>query len=128
MIYPNCTNGNTARRRIVDGGASPGFYRRLAATGEEDGCAFIRDDSSVCGAERRPGSPYCADHHALCHIAGSGRRARRRLREEEALATAVGGRLGRPARIPPDPLLRRLENVARGFSRSKCSRIVRGEG
>jgi len=50
---------------------------------------------------------------------------RRRLKETEALASAVGGRRGRSARVPPDRFLRRLENVTRGLARSQCSRIVR---
>jgi hypothetical protein len=94
---------------------------------DREGCAYLGDDRTACGAERRPGSPYCAHHHALCHLAGGGSRERRRLRADEALACAVGGRRGRELRAPPEPFLRRLENVARGFSRPQCSRIVRDE-
>ena len=108
----------------MDGGLS----RAIVATigeGEDEGCAYILDNKAICGATRQPGSPYCGHHHALCHVAGGSRGERRRLKETEALATAVGGRCGRPALTPPDPFLRRLENVARGFTRPSCSRIVR---
>lgn len=93
----------------------------------DEGCAFILEEGGCCGAERREKSPYCLHHHALCHAPEQSRRGRRRLKEAEALATAVGGRTGRLWRLPPDPLLRRLENVARGFVRPKCSRFVREE-
>ena len=93
---------------------------------DDDGCAFILDDGGGrCGALRREGSPYCAHHHALCHLAKESRRGKRRLKETEALARAVGGKAGRLWRLPPDPVLRRLENVARGFARPERSRFVR---
>ena len=87
--------------------------------------AIFPGDSA--GASLKPGSPYCREHHALCHVAEGSIRGRRRLREAEALANAVGGRQGRPARTPPEPVLRRLENVARGFARPRCSCIVPSE-
>jgi len=107
----------------MDGGTSRGFGRKIAE-GEDEGCAFILDGDAKCGARRKDGSPYCDHHHTLCHVSGGSSGERRRLREAEALASAVGGRRGRPWRFPPDPLLRRLENVARGFVRPNCSRIV----
>jgi hypothetical protein len=111
----------------VDGGTL-GAFGNGATTKEDDGCAFILDDNGVCGAERREGSSYCAHHPAVCHVACGSRHERRRLRETEALAIAVGGRRGRPARMPPDRFLRRMENISRGFLRPDCSRIVlRGE-
>ena len=94
---------------------------------EDEGCAFILDDGGRCGAVRRERSAYCAHHHALCHVSEESRRGKRRLKEAEALASAVGGKAGRPARLPPDPLLRRLENVARGFPWPNRSRFVQGE-
>jgi hypothetical protein len=110
----------------VDGGVSYASGRELREP--EDRCAFILESGESCGAGLRTGSSYCDHHHALCHLPSGGVRERRRVREAEALAAAVGGRLGRPTRLPPDPLLRRLENVARGFSSAKCSRFVpRGE-
>jgi hypothetical protein len=108
----------------VDGGALRVFGKRLDKR-EDEGCAFILDGGGICGAALRPGSPYCPHHHALCHVSGGGARERRKLREAEVLARAVGGRYRRPARVPPDPFLRRLETLLRAFSRPKCSCIVR---
>lgn len=109
----------------MDGGGLFGAVGDAGRQREEDeGCAFILDGGGCCGAARRDGSPYCPRHHALCHHAEESRRGRRRLKEAEDLASAVGGRAGRPWRLPPDPLLRRLENVARGFSRAGRSRFV----
>jgi hypothetical protein len=116
----------------MDGGGVPALHAIVAATAD-DGCAFILDEDSAirrlklptsCGAARRPGSPYCAPHHAVCHIAGGSAGEWRRLREIEALAAAVGGRCGRAERLPPDRFLRRLEQIARGFLRPDGSRIV----
>ena len=109
----------------MDGGAFPTAGQRL--DDGDGGCAFILDGGTSCGAAPRAGSPYCPHHHALCHLRGGSAGERRRLGEAEALAAAVGGRRGRRARVPPDPLLRRLENIARGSSRPYRSRIVRGE-
>jgi hypothetical protein len=109
----------------VDGGAPRIFEQRIGEGEVDEGCVFMVAEGGCCGAPRRPGSSYCREHHALCHLVEGSRGERRRLREAEALASAVGGRQGRPAREPPDPLLRRLENIARGFSRSHRSRIVR---
>jgi hypothetical protein len=102
----------------------------------DDGCAFILGDGGeqgsgprvVCGQPRRPASPYCADHHALCHIAEGSGAERRQLKTAEALAKAVGGRRGKPGRVPPDWLLRRWEKLARDALRPSRSRIVQGEG
>ncbi|HYM71601.1 MAG TPA: hypothetical protein VET89_01375 [Stellaceae bacterium] len=118
----------------MDGGTTLGSNGPIAQW-DDEGCAFIldNDDGSpmprkfFCGAERRAGSPYCAHHHALCHVAEGSVDARRQLRTTEALATAVGGRRGRSSRNPPERFLRRLENLARGVSRPKCSCIVLGE-
>lgn len=125
IIYAPCDNCKARGSNIVDGGASQAFDRKLNTHAE--GCAFILDDGETCGAEKRAGSPYCQAHHALCRLPGGSVRERRRLGEAEALAAAVGGRQGRPERVPPDPFLRRLENIVRSFSRSYCSRIVHGD-
>jgi hypothetical protein len=109
----------------VDGGASRAFGIKGRGQDEDEGCAFILDSGGTCDARRREGSPYCGHHHALCHVSEESRRGRRRLKEAEALASAVGGRAGKPARLPPDPVLRRLENIARGFARANRSRFVR---
>ena len=102
---------------------------RASGVGEaEDGCAFVIDGAdgrpggvNFCGAPRETGSAYCPGHHALCHLPKGGAAEGRQLREIEALAEAVGGRQGREARNPPDPLLRRLDRIAQAFSRPKCS-------
>jgi hypothetical protein len=105
-------------------------------TSEPDGgCAFIVADTApeageprVCNAARRPGSAYCPQHHARCRLPAGSAGERRQLREIEALAEAVGGRQGRPARSPPPALLRRLARLERRlFLRHGCSRIVRME-
>lgn len=98
------------------------------ASGESDaegsGCAFVLDDDrgeagggGFCDAPRRQGSVYCEEHHSRCHLTGGSGAERQRLREIEALATAVGGRRGRQARRPPPYLLRRLDRIARTLSR-----------
>src|SRR5436305_7267816 len=95
---------------------------------EDCGCAFpLGADGAplACGAPRRPGSSFCPEHHALCHLPRGGRSGRRALAEEEALARAVGGRLGREAREPPDALLRRLDRISRLFFCPESSRFVR---
>ena len=108
----------------MNGGASRAFDGLVDGEGVE-GCAFMLENKDTCRVVRRKGSPYCEHHHALCHIAGGSAGERRRLQETEALANAVGGRRGRVARVPPDPVLRRLENIARSSMRPNRSRIVR---
>jgi hypothetical protein len=97
----------------------------------EEGCAFPFDDADsekpaarFCGAPRRPGSAYCAIHHAICHLAPGSAAQLRRLRVIEALADAAGGRLGRITREPPPEVLRRIERLAHASLRSNRSRIV----
>ena len=37
-----------------------------------DGCRYITGHNGTaqwCGRKEKPGSSYCPDHHALCHIA-----------------------------------------------------------
>ncbi len=83
------------------------------------GCCYIIEDNDPrrsCGALRRPGSPYCLVHHALCYIAGGTTTEAKRLREVEALATAVGGRRGDNANGPSQRFLRKLEQAVRPFS------------
>ena len=124
IIYAPCDNCKGQGSNIVDGGNSHGFEASLGRLGE--GCAFILEGGKACGAAARAGSPYCRTHHALCRLPEGSARERRCLAEAEALAAVVGGQLGRPERLPPDPFLRRLENILRHFPRSKCSYIVHG--
>lgn len=86
---------------------------------DRSGCCYILDGDDrrgSCGAERRAGSSYCPEHHALCHLAGGTTAEAKRLREVEALATAVGGRRGSDGAEPPRRFLRKLEQAIRAFS------------
>ena len=106
-------------------GATPEAHQGSQGNREHDGgCAFVLDGTgggpgpvNFCNAPRQPGSAYCPAHHACCHLANGSAAERRQLCEIEALAKAVGGTQGRPARHPPDRVLRRLDRVARVFSR-----------
>ena len=85
------------------------------------GCAFIVVNEGVhqsCGKPRRSASPYCADHHALCHVPCGTHEEKRRLREVEALADAVGGRRSRErdGAEPSRRFLKRLEHALRPYS------------
>jgi hypothetical protein len=108
---------------------NPGARERVRGDEEQGGgCAFIIEGTdpgpgrgNFCTAPRQPGSAYCPRHHALCHLPKGSAVERRQLNEIEALADAVGGRQGRAARHPPPLLLRRLDHIARAFSRPKRS-------
>ena len=94
---------------------------------DEPGCAYLLDEwdgRRVCGAprkavapSRKAASPYCPEHHALCHAAYGSEAEADRLREVEALAKVVGGRRSRASLGPSRRFLKRLEQAARGFSR-----------
>jgi hypothetical protein len=95
----------------------------LPAHSEAADCAYILGDPRAgSGAWRRcpelhqPGSSYCPHHHARCHLTGGSAAERRRLREVERLADAVGGRRSGENRGPPARFLARLERLVRGFS------------
>jgi hypothetical protein len=80
----------------------------------DDGCAYITGESGshrICGAPRRPVSSYCPRHHALCHLAYGSTAEADRIREVEALASAVGGRRSRNRRGPSRYFLKRLEDT-----------------
>jgi hypothetical protein len=86
---------------------------------DDFGWAFIVTSEGVhqsCGKPRRALSAYCADHHALCHVPCGTIEEKRRLREVEALANAVGGRRSRDDVQPSRRFLRRLEHALRSFS------------
>jgi hypothetical protein len=96
-----------------------------------EGCVFVLDDdnpgraaSGVCGAPRQPGSAYCPQHHARCHLADGTVAARLWQCESDALAAAVGGKRGEVARQPSPHSLRRLERAARAASRLNRSRFI----
>lgn len=89
------------------------------AGGEDQGCAYVLHEQGcgrACGAPRRRGSSYCPRHHALCHVACGSIAETNRLREVEALASAVGGRRARDGGGPSRRFLKRLEQVVRDFS------------
>ena len=98
---------------------------------DDPGCAYILDECGGrrnCGAPRKAvsasqkaASPYCPEHHALCHAAYGSEAEADRLREVEALAKVVGGRRSRDAIGPSRRFLKRLEQAARGFSRARRS-------
>lgn len=84
---------------------------------KDDGCAYIVDESGgdrlICGATRRLSSSYCPHHHSLCYIVGGSKAETDRLREVEALASAVGGRRARQRAQPTRQFLKRLEQALR---------------
>ena len=97
----------------------------------DDGCAFVLEEESraatgqtYCAAPRHPGSAYCHAHHALCYLPSESLAERRKLKEIEALAEAVGGRSGRPARRPPPRFLQRMDRASRAASRPQGSLYV----
>jgi hypothetical protein len=93
---------------------------------DESGCAYLldeRDGRRICGAprkavapSRKAASPYCPEHHALCHAAYGSEAEADRLREVEAIAKVVGGRRSRDTAGPSRRFLKRLEEAARGSS------------
>jgi hypothetical protein len=86
---------------------------------EEPGCAYVIEEpggSRRCGEPQRPSSSYCAHHHSLCYIICGSKAEIRRLREVEALASAVGGRRARQTAAPSRRFLKRLEQAVRGSS------------
>jgi hypothetical protein len=60
-----------------------------------EGCAYLTDDATGrhdCAASRRPCSPYCAEHHAICYVPIGSRRETGLLRQFEYLADKGGKR------------------------------------
>ena len=94
---------------------------------DESGCMYLLDESDdrrICGAPRKATSPYCPEHHSLCHVAYGSEAEADRLREVEAIAKVVGGRRSRRSRDivgPSRRFLKRLEEAARGFSQANRS-------
>jgi|SRR5271166_4876306 len=86
---------------------------------DDQGCAYVLDGSDgrrTCGAQKRSLSSYCAAHHARCHIPWGSRAETSRLREVEALASAVGGRRARDGTGPSRQFLKRLEQAVQTLS------------
>ena len=83
------------------------------------GCAYVMEEPGnaiVCGAQRRLASSYCQRHHALCYLQSGSKAEGKRLREVEALASAVGGRRARHSMTPSRQFLERLEQAVRDLS------------
>jgi hypothetical protein len=83
------------------------------------GCAYLMEGPrgrEVCGAPCQTSSSYCPRHHSLCHIRSGTHAEARRLREVEALASAVGGRRARQRVAPSRQFLKRLQFAIRDFS------------
>jgi hypothetical protein len=81
----------------------------------DHGCRFILGSPSerdFCGADRQPGSSYCAHHHAICYVRPESAQERVVLREIAALAATVGGKMSR--RPLSEALLRSLAASAQG--------------
>jgi hypothetical protein len=84
----------------------------------DHGCAYLVEGPSghqICGAPCQTSSPYCSHHHSLCYVACGSKAERRRLREVETLANAVGGRRARQGVAPSRQFLERLEQAIRDF-------------
>jgi hypothetical protein len=91
---------------------------------DESGCTYLLDESDgrrICGAPPKAASPYCPEHHSLCHAAYGSEAEADRLREVEAIAKVVGGRRSRGTAGPSRRFLRRIEQAARGSSWPNCS-------
>lgn len=90
-----------------------------AGVDDDPGCAYVIGEprgQKICGATRRASSSYCPHHHSLCHVVSGSKAENRRLREVEALASAVGGRRARQGIGPSRRFLERLEDAVRGSS------------
>jgi hypothetical protein len=93
-------------------------YLAIEDLEKDGGCAYIVAESGSrrsCGATRRPSSSYCPHHHSLCYIVCGSKAETDRLREVEALASAVGGRRARLRAEPTRQFLKRLEQTVREF-------------
>jgi len=86
---------------------------------DDVGCTYVLDEPDgrlACGAPRRQASSYCPRHHAVCYITSGSNAEIKRLREVEALASAVGGRRARRQAAPSPQFLKRLEQAIRDIS------------
>ena len=84
--------------------------------GPDPGCSYVVDEPEgrrSCGSPRRQSSSYCQLHHSLCYIAAGSTAESARLREVEALASAVGGRRAQQGEGPTRRFLVRLERAVR---------------
>src|SRR5205085_7285345 len=109
-----------------------GGYGMTTETGGAAGCVFPLDGAEIwpgcCGKPRHPGSSYCPEHHARCHLAAGSLAEWRRLQLVEALAWAAGGRMGAIAGDPPAAALQRLDRLSRLFLSQNRSCFVSPKG
>jgi hypothetical protein len=93
------------------------FLQRAGEDLDNDaGCGYVIDDAGgrrICGVPRGRSSSYCPYHHSLCYIVTGTKAETKRLREMEALASAVGGRRAQQAPGPSRRFLERLEHALR---------------
>src|SRR5215472_13881151 len=111
MISSRCENDKMSfhKEAVLE---SPSIPSQRPLRDEALGCAYPLggiEDRQFCGTSRRAGSPYCPEHHALCHVPSGTGEEMQRLREVEALANAVGGRRACAGGGPPRRFLKRLE-------------------
>jgi hypothetical protein len=82
--------------------------------GDDLGCRYIVENGHAkpCGARLKPGSSYCAEHHALCHCGAGTAAEKARLLELRAMARVAGGRRDTANRRPPVSFLERAHRAA----------------
>ena len=103
-------------------GPGQGHHRGRNPGAAEFGCAFLLDGGAAdplsptfCNRPCRPGSDYCPEHHALCHLRVGSRAEIMKEFAQEALADAVGGKQTRHLPAPPASWFPRVEKAARPF-------------
>ncbi len=79
------------------------------------GCLYLLDNRQACGCTRQSGgSPYCFDHHALCHLIPGSRAEQSRIVEIDRIGQFVGTRVAKKSfRIPPTRFMRALDALQR---------------
>jgi hypothetical protein len=82
------------------------------------GCRFVvgpreGGDQHQCGAPQTVASSYCAEHHALCHIAPGSKAERRLISRIEKIGFLLGGRRVPLGHAPSPSFIRRLEGLQR---------------
>jgi len=53
-------------------------------------CRYILDGGDLCGAPQKPGSAYCAPHHAFCYLAPGSTAEKRTIVEIALIARGKG--------------------------------------
>jgi hypothetical protein len=84
------------------------------------GCRFPLSDSSpwiFCCHRRKPGSSYCAAHHAVCYLTRGGSGERKAIERIERLAAFVGGRASDKQSQPSEAFISRADRRASKWRR-----------